>query len=50
MTPSRKLELSHPVISGSVFWLVWTMEEFGNIFMYVPTLYVLIYLVTTKVT
>lgn len=42
VTPHRELVLSHPVIIGSVFWLVWAMEEFCNIFMYIPIPYVLI--------
>lgn len=50
MTPSQELVLSRPVIIGSVFWLVWAMEEFCNIFMNILIPSVLIYLVTSKVT
>lgn len=39
VTPSWELGLPHPVIIGQVFWLVWAMEEFCNIFMYILVSY-----------
>jgi len=50
VTPSQEQEMSYLVIIGSVFWIVWEMEEFCNILMYILIPCVLIYLVTSKVT
>lgn len=36
MTPSQELRQSHPVIIGSVFWLVWALEAFCFGFMSIP--------------